>query len=84
MITPWEAIAALLARFGLPLIAVGTILRRGRRPPAAPPGPVTRPSSGRLTVIWAVNNYRFLTAGGLLCLPLLAFWGPLIVRALFR
>jgi hypothetical protein len=70
MITPWEAIAALLAMFGLPLVAIGAILGLCEWSWPKPVG--------------SLGSVRFLTAGGLLCLPLLMIWGPLILHALFR
>jgi len=70
MITPWEAIAALLAMFGLPLVAIGAILGLCEWSWPKPFG--------------SLGSVRFLTAGGLLCLPLLVLWGPLIVHSLFR
>ena len=70
MITPWEAIAALLAVFGLPLVEIGTILGLCEWSWPKPWG--------------SLGSARFLTAGGLLCLPLVVYLGKFAIEQLWR
>jgi hypothetical protein len=70
VVTIWDLVVGLMAVFGLPLVAVGAILRLCEWSWPKPFG--------------SLGSVRFLTAGGLLCLPLLVYWGRLIVQAVFR
>jgi hypothetical protein len=70
VVTIWDLVVGLMAVFGLPLVAVGTILGLCEWNWPKPWG--------------SLGSARFLTAGGLLCLPLLVYLGMFAVERLWR
>lgn len=70
MIGGWVIIAGLLATFGLPLLAVGVVLRLCERSWQRPRG--------------SMGSLWLLGVGGLLCLPLAVYVVPAVLDRLSR
>jgi len=70
VVTIWDLIFGLMAVFGLPLVAIGLILGLCEWSWPKPRG--------------SLGSVRFLTAGGVLCLPLLVYWGMFLVDRYLR
>jgi hypothetical protein len=70
MVTIWDLVIGLMAVFGLPLVAIGAILGLCEWSWPKPVG--------------SLGSVRFLTAGGLLCLPALVFLGLILAGQYWR